>query len=172
MFYFKIEGNEILKYEISYDIENVKKLQKDLANDCSIEKKYTYSSVGIPRRDKNTVYKKFDYKFVGMRYDFYGDDEIYEVNTIELVTPPLYDLINRIMNGNVLALEELFSRRIDVKNKENVRDIDFYYNAFQHLFIVNLVDRIDLNEFNKVREFMNLNKVENKKDVSLVLNRK
>lgn len=130
MFYFKIEGNEILKYEISYDIENVKKLQKDLANDCSIEKKYTYSSVGIPRRDKNTVYKKFDYKFVGMRYDFYGDDEIYEVNTIELVTPPLYDLINRIMNGNVLALEELFSRRIDVKNKENVRDIDFYYNAF------------------------------------------
>ena len=79
MFYYKVDGNKIFKYEVSYDLEIIKKLQKDLANDCSIEKEYTYSSVGVPRRDKNVKYKKFEYKFVDTRYDFYGDDDIYEV---------------------------------------------------------------------------------------------
>lgn len=170
MFYYKVDGNKIFKYEVSYDLEIVKKLQNELANDCSIEKEYTYSSVGIPHRDKNVKYKKFDYKFVDTRYDFYGDDDIYEVNTIELITPPLYNLIEEILNGNVLALEKLFAKKIDLKEK-NVKDVDYYQVAFQHLFKVTLVDAMDLEMYEKLLEFANSPKLKNKNDYSLVLNK-
>lgn len=170
MFYYKVDGNKIFKYEVSYDLEIVKKLQNELANDCSIEKEYTYSSVGIPRRDKNVKYKKFEYKFVDTRYDFYGDDDIYEVNTIELITPPLYNLIEEILKGNVLALEKLFAKKIDLKEK-NVKDVDYYQAAFQHLFKLTLVDAMDLEMYEKLLEFVNSPILKNKNDYSLVLNR-
>lgn len=170
MFYYKVDGDKIFKYEVSYDLEIVKKLQNDLANNCSLEKEYTYSSVGIPHREKNVKYKKFEYKFVDIRYDFYGDDDIYEVNTIELITPPLYNLIEEILDGNVLALEKLFARKIDLKVK-NVRDVDYYQVAFQHLFNVTLVDTMDLEMYEKLLEFVNSPKLKNKNDYGLVLNR-
>ena len=31
MFYYKVDGNKIFKYEVSYDLEIIKKLQKDSA---------------------------------------------------------------------------------------------------------------------------------------------
>ena len=170
MYYYKVLDKKIFKYEVSYDLEIIKKIQNDLANDCSIEKEYTYSSIGIPYRDKNVKYKKFEYKFVDTRYDFYGDDDIYEVNTIELITPPLYNLIEEILNGNVLALEKLFAKKIDLKEK-NVKDIDYYQASFQRLFNVTLVDTMDLEMYERLLEFVNSPKLKNKNDYSLVLNR-
>ena len=172
MYYYKVLENEILKYEVSYDLEKVRGLLKDLVRDCSEEKTYHYTSVGIPKRDPYAKYKKFDYKFVDIRYDFYGDDEIYEVDAIELITPSLYILIINILNGNVIALEELFSKRIDMTNKKDEKDLDYYYDAFQHLFNVTLVDKMDISLYERVREFMGLSKLENKNDLSLTLNRK
>ena len=158
MFYYKVDGNKIFKYEVSYDLEIVKKLQNELANDCSIEKEYTYSSVGIPHRDKNVKYKKFEYKFVDTRYDFYGDDDIYEVNTIELITPPLYNLIEEILNGNVLALEELYDYKVE-KNG-NKRDVNYYYSIFRDLFSFEFIDKMNLEMYNEARKFMELEQIE------------
>ena len=158
MFYYKVDGNKIFKYEVSYDLEIVKKLQNELANDCSIEKEYTYSSVGIPHRDKNVKYKKFEYKFVDTRYDFYGDDDIYEVNTIELITPPLYNLIEEILNGNVLALEELYDYKVE-KNG-NKRDVNYYYSIFRDLFSFEFIDKMNLEMNNGARNFMELEQIE------------
>ena len=61
MYYYKVLENEILKYEVSYDLGKVRGLLKDLVKDCSEEEDITYTSYGIPHRDKHTRYKKFDY---------------------------------------------------------------------------------------------------------------
>ena len=60
MFYFKVKDDEILKYEISFDIETLKKLQEELVRDCSIEKNYKYTTYRIPHKNKDIEYKKFD----------------------------------------------------------------------------------------------------------------
>lgn len=168
MFYYKVDGNKIFKYEVSYDLEIVKKLQNELANDCSIEKEYTYSSVGVPRRDKNVKYKKFEYKFVDTRYDFYGDLDIYEVNTIELINPYLYEVIEKIIGGNTNSLEELFSYKVECVN-EKEKNIAYYVDLFQREFSFELIDTLDLDIYNKVSEFLGLNKLKNK-EINLVCN--
>lgn len=170
MYYYKVLDKKIFKYEVSYDLEKVKSLQNDLVNDCCIEKEYLYSSVGVPHREKGIIYKKFDYKFIGTRYDFYGDDDIYEVNTIELITPSLYNLINEILNGNVLALEKLFAKKIELK-ENSAKDIDYYQASFQRLFNVTLVDTMDLEMYERLLDFVDFPKPNNKKEYSLVLNR-
>ena len=171
MYYYKVKENEIFKYKVIYDLEKVRELLNDLVMNCSEEKTYHYTSVGIPRRDLNVKYKRFDYKFACMRYDFYGDDEIYEVNSIELVSPPLYDLIEKILQGDVLALEELFSRKIEMNKENEVKDINYYYDAFQHLFDVTLVDKIDLETYKRIMEFASLPVSENKEGCEMILNR-
>lgn len=42
MYYYIVDGNEILKYEVSFDLEKVKELQKKLFRDCSIERAGSY----------------------------------------------------------------------------------------------------------------------------------
>ena len=172
MYYYKVLENEILKYEVSYDLGKVRGLLKDLVKDCSEEEDITYTSYGIPHRDKHTRYRKFDYDKIGVKEDFYGDWDIYQVHAIIGKEPYLYDLMERIMQGHISALEELFSKRIDMTNKKDEKDLDYYYDAFQHLFNVTLVDKIDISLYERVREFMGLSKLENKNDLSLTLNRK
>lgn len=70
MYYYKVKENKIFKYEVIYDLEKVRELLNDLVMNCSEEKTYHYTSVGIPRRDLNVKYKRFDYMFACMRYDF------------------------------------------------------------------------------------------------------
>lgn len=40
MYYYCVDGNEILKYEVSFDLEKVKELQENLFRDCSIKKSW------------------------------------------------------------------------------------------------------------------------------------
>ena len=98
MYYYCVNENEILKYEVSFDLEKVKELQENLFRDCSIKRAGSYLCYGIPRRNPLTIYNKFEFKQVGVQEDFYGDREIYQVDYVEIVKPKLYNLIDK--NGN------------------------------------------------------------------------
>ena len=94
MYYYSVDGNKILKYEVSFDLEKVRELQENLFRDCSTERAGSYLCQGIPRRNEDLIYKKFAYKQIDVQEDFYGDRNVYEVDYIELVKPKLYNLID------------------------------------------------------------------------------
>lgn len=171
MYYYKVKENEVFKYKVLFSIEKIRELQKELINNCAIEEKHEYISYGVPFREKGINYKKFNYEFIGVKEDFYGDWELYKVNVIKYVNPYLYDLIEKILRGDVLALEELFSRKIEMNKENTVKDIDYYYNAFQHLFGVILVDKIDMETYKRIMEFAGLPVSENKEGYEMILNR-
>ena len=110
MYYYSVDGNEILKYEVSFDLEKVKELQENLFRDCSIKRAGSYLCYGIPRRNPLTIYNKFEFKQVGVQEDFYGDREIYQVDYVEIVKPKLYNLIDEIIAGNVESLKDVVMR--------------------------------------------------------------
>lgn len=57
MYYFKVKENEIFKYEVLFSVEKIKKLQRELVNNCAIEEKYDYISYGVPFREKELIIK-------------------------------------------------------------------------------------------------------------------
>ena len=169
MYYYIVDGNEILKYEVSFDLEKVKELQKKLFRDCSIERAGSYLCYGIPRRNPLTIYNKFEYKQVGVQDDFYGD--IYQVDYVEIVKPKLYNLIDEIIAGNVEALKDVVMYVAKKPDDENTRDINYYYYTLQRMFKMRLVETLDVSIYNKVREFLGGEILKNN-DLKLVLNKK
>ena len=110
--------------------------------------------------------KEFTYTW--SKEDFYGDLDIYEVNTIELINPYLYEVIEKIIGGNTNSLEELFSYKVECVN-EKEKNITYYVDLFQREFSFELIDTLDLDIYNKVSEFLGLNKLKNK-EINLVCN--
>ena len=171
MYYYIVDGNEILKYEVSFDLEKVKELQKELFRDCSTERAGSYLCYGIPRRNPLTIYTKFEYKQVDVQDDFYGDRDIYQVDYVEIVKPKLYNLIDNIVAGNVEALKNVVMYVAKKPEDENARDINYYYYTLQRMFKMRLVDTLDVSIYNKVREFVG-GKILKSNDLKLVLNKK
>lgn len=171
MHYYSVDGNKILKYEVSFDLEKVKELQKELFRDCSVERAGSYLCYGIPRRNPLTIYKKFEYKQVDVQDDFYGDRDIYQVEYIEVVKPKLYNLIDNIVVGDIEALKEVVMYAAKKPEDENTRDINYYYYILQRKFKMRLVETLDVSIYNKVREFVG-GEILKSNDLKLVLNKK
>lgn len=171
MYYYIVDGNEILKYEVSFDLEKVKELQKKIFRDCSIERAGSYLCYGIPRRNLLTIYNKFEYKQVSVQDDFYGDRDIYQVDYVEIVKPKLYNLIDEIIAGDVEALKDVVMYVAKKPDDENTRDINYYYYTLQRMFKMRLVETLDVSIYNKVRGFLGGEILKNN-DLKLVLNKK
>ena len=76
----------------------------------------------------------------------------------EVVRPSLYKLIEKIINGDNKALEELYDYKVE-KNG-NKRDVNFYYSIFRDLFSFEFIDKMNLEMYNEARKFMELEQIE------------
>ena len=165
---YSVDDDVIKKYRVVFSVDNLRNVEKDLLNDCSIERCNSYITNGLPHRNVGINYKKFEYEKIGVKEDFYGVSDIYEVNTIELVNPYLYEVIEKIIGGNTRSLEELFSYKVEqVKNDE--KNINYYISLFQQEFSIELIDTLEIDIYNKVSEFLGLSKLK-KTSLNLVRN--
>ena len=85
MYYFSVGEDVIKKYRVIFSVDSLRNIEKDLIKDCNIERCNCYMTYGLPHRSVGINYKKFEYEKIGVKEDFYGDLDIYEVNTIELI---------------------------------------------------------------------------------------
>ena len=85
-----------------------------------------------------------------------------------MINPYLYEVIEKIIGGNTNSLEELFSYKVECVN-EKEKNIAYYVDLFQREFSFELIDTLDLDIYNKVSEFLGLNKLKNK-EINLVCN--
>jgi len=168
MYYYSVGEDVIKKYRVIFSVDSLRNIEKDLIKDCNIERCNCYMTYGLPHRSVGINYKKFEYEKIGVKEDFYGDLDIYEVNTIELINPYLYEVIEKIIGGNTNSLEELFSYKVECVN-EKEKNIAYYVDLFQREFSFELIDTLDLDIYNKVSEFLGLNKFKNK-EINLVCN--
>ena len=76
----------------------------------------------------------------------------------EVVRPSLYKLIEKIINGDNKALEELYDYKVE-KNG-NKRDVNYYYSIFRDLFSFEFIDKMNLEMYNEARKFMELEQIE------------
>ena len=155
MYYYSVGEDVIKKYRVIFSVDSLRNIEKDLIKDCNIERCNCYMTYGLPHRSVGINYKKFEYEKIGVKEDFYGDLDIYEV-------------IEKIIGGNINSLEELFSYKVECVN-EKEKNIAYYVDLFQREFSFELIDTLDLDIYNKVSEFLGLNKLKNK-EINLVCN--
>lgn len=108
-----------------------------------------------PHKNADKIYKTYNVKYFGKSKDF---KPLFEVDCEEVVKPSLYKLIEKIINGDNKALEELYDYKVE-KNG-NKRDVNFYYGIFRDLFSFEFIDKMNLEMYNEARKFMELEQIE------------
>lgn len=84
IYYYDVDGNKILKYEVGFDLQKVRELQVNLVRDCGDERHYVYITHEIPLKSKDLIYMKFECKKI--------DGNNYRVEIIANSKPYLYDV--------------------------------------------------------------------------------
>ena len=113
MIYYKLNdvNSSILeKYFINYDIDILKKLQKEVVWKCG-EK--IFHKVQMGENYRRTLDGPFmiihSANKVGVSEDFYGDIDIYEICYTEYKKPKLFYIIQDIIDGRISGIKELLS---------------------------------------------------------------
>lgn len=154
MYYFKVIDNDVYKFKVNYDLASVQKYLYYLAIDLgkTVHSNYVTEK---PHKNFDKIYKTYNVKYFGKSKDF---KPLFEVDCEEVVRPSLYKLIEKIINGDNKALEELYDYKVE-KNG-NKRDVNFYYGIFRDLFSFEFIDKMNLEMYNEARKFMELEQIE------------
>ena len=154
MYYFKVIDNDVYKFKVNYDLASVQKYLYYLAIDLgkTVHSNYVTEK---PHKNADKIYKTYNVKYFGKSKDF---KPLFEVDCEEVVRPSLYKLIEKIINGDNKALEELYDYKVE-KNC-NKRDVNFYYGIFRDLFSFEFIDKMNLEMYNEARKFMELEQIE------------
>lgn len=154
MYYFKVIDNDVYKFKVNYDLASVQKYLYYLAIDLgkTVHSNYVTEK---PHKNADKIYKTYNVKYFGKSKDF---KPLFEVDCEEVVRPSLYKLIEKIINGDNKALEELYDYKIE-KNG-NKRDVNYYYSIFRDLFSFEFIDKMNLEMYNEARKFMELEQIE------------
>lgn len=154
MYYFKVIDNDVYKFKFNYDLASVQKYLYYLAIDLgkTVHSNYVTEK---PHKNADKIYKTYNVKYFGKSKDF---KPLFEVDCEEVVRPSLYKLIEKIINGDNKALEELYDYKVE-KNG-NKRDVNFYYSIFRDLFSFEFIDKMNLEMYNEARKFMELEQIE------------
>ncbi len=67
--------------------------------------------VCLLEKKKELIIKKFNYEFIGVKEDFYGDWKLYKVNVIKYVNPYLYDLIEKNITRRCFSFRRTFLKK-------------------------------------------------------------
>ncbi len=154
MYYFKVIDNDVYKFKVNYDLASVQKYLYYLAIDLgkTVHSNYVTEK---PHKNADKIYKTYNVKYFGKSKDF---KPLFEVDCEEVVRPNLYKLIEKIINDDSKALEELYDYRVE-KNG-NKRDVNYYYSIFRDLFSFEFIDKMNLEMYNEARKFMGLEQIE------------
>ncbi len=154
MYYFKVIDNDVYKFKVNYDLASVQKYLYFLAIDLgkTVHSNYVTEK---PHKNADKIYKTYNVKYFGKSKDF---KPLFEVDCEEVVRPSLYKLIEKIINGDNKALEELYDYKVE-KNG-NKRDVNYYYSIFRDLFSFEFIDKMNLEMYNEARKFMELEQIE------------
>ena len=154
MYYFKVIDNDVYKFKVNYDLASVQKYLYHLVIDLgkTVHSNYVTEK---PHKNADKIYKTYNVKYFGKSKDF---KPLFEVDCEEVVKPSLYKLIEKIINGDNKALEELYDYKVE-KNG-NKRDVNYYYSIFRDLFSFEFIDKMNLEMYNEARKFMELEQIE------------
>lgn len=154
MYYFKVIDEYVYKFKVNYDLASVQKYLYYLAIDLgkTVHSNYVTEK---PHKNADKIYKTYNVKYFGKSKDF---KTLFEVDCEEVVRPSLYKLIEKIINGDNKALEELYDYKVE-KNG-NKRDVNYYYSIFRDLFSFEFIDKMNLEMYNEARKFMELEQIE------------
>ena len=110
MIYYELDDKVINKYEITYDINRINEIKKEIINNCSkiehveIEREYSFNDNYF----ENKLVKNHTSEPIGFKEYYDGTRSVY-LHRFDLLTPPnLVELIDRLLSDDKSAVNEIY----------------------------------------------------------------
>ncbi len=156
MFYFKVDSEVALKYEVKFNKFEIEKLREDIIRNCSIIIHREYYNTFSPHfTDKSLVFN-FKSKLIGEKEYFEETKDIYLYTFDEYKPPYLIKLIDRLLKEDVTVLEELLNYKVEneVSFDEEINLVNQEYLNADNIFereqrikeLENLLNQKNLNK--------------------------
>ena len=154
MYYFKETEDYIEKYNITFDLEKLNELKKEIIDNCS---EVEHKEINTPIEPENNPLKIRNLKKgkqVGTRTFANGQSiPLYTYNYDEYTYPYLVNLIDNLINGETNSLEEIF-----IPNKQKEKHYDLRLKNYKKRNInkkFNEYEKINYFDIQKKREKLN-----------------
>lgn len=123
MNYIERTERSITKYEVTYDTEAIRTLRTEIINSCSlVVYRELESTIGPDQSDPLKIRNLHKGPKVGIREQTDGEDTpIYLFTYYEYVFPNIISSIDKLLSGDISALDEIFSPKIE-ENNRNIND--------------------------------------------------
>lgn len=148
MIYFMDEGKKRKKYEIVVDKDGLEKLKEEIINNCSMIIHHDCNTTKTPNYYDILRIRNYSEEKVGIyeSNDFYASCEtLYHVIYDEYKYPYLIELIDRLLNNDEEALDEILNPNFE---KEQI-SIDKMINILEEKY-----NSISLSEIGAKREIL------------------
>lgn len=120
MLYFKKNGDLIEKYQVSFDGKEIERLKIEIINNCSFIKHKEYKSDYSPRFTDESLIRNLQSTYVGEKEYFEETRDVYLYSYDEYIPPYLVELINRLLEHDSKAIDEIFN--YDISTKTSIDD--------------------------------------------------
>lgn len=165
MLYFRKNDEVIEKYKVNFDKEEIEKLKKEIINNCSFIKHEEYESDYSPRFTDEII-RNFTYIPTGKEKEYFEETrDIYHYSYDEYKPPYLVELINKLLNGNSKAIDEILN--YDISSNSSIDDrINIVNQEFTEIDPENIAKRKEkLEELEDLLNAKELNKNQQSIDV-------
>ena len=181
MIYFVDEGKKRKKYEIVVDTNGLEKLKVEIINNCSMIIHHDCNTTETPNYYDILRIRNYSDEKIGIyeSNDFYASREtLYHVIYDEYKYPYLIELIDRLLNNDEEALDEILNPNFEKEqisiseigakreileklsqlyklkelNKNQISVIG-YYSKVKNFIKLKLIDDIDIELINRVNKF-------------------
>ena len=119
MYYIEQENDELVKYEVVIDQNELKKIKYKVITNCGEIKHHCYQSDYAPRDLSFDHIGNYSYKKVGTKEYFEETRDVYLYEYDEYSDTTLVTLIDRLLKGDMSAILEIRNPRIEERSVDN-----------------------------------------------------
>lgn len=169
MLYFRKNDEVIEKYQVSFDINKIEELKREIIDNCSYIYHREYESDYTPIFT-NEIIKNFRYIPTGKEKEYYEETrDIYLYSYDEYKPPYLVELINQLLKGNSNIIDKILN--YDIHTKTSIDDrINLANQEFIKIDSDNITKRKEkLKELEELLKIKELNT--GKKSIELYYNK-
>lgn len=120
MYYYHENENYIFRDEITIDKYELKKLRRDVINNCSLIVHTEYNTDYAPTLDESLV-RNYKEDFVCEKEYFEETRDVIHYSYDELIPPKLVNLIDRLLNEDPTVIQDI--RNYDYKSEKTIDDM-------------------------------------------------
>lgn len=145
MKYFKLDKNEIVKYEININKQELEKIRKEIIDNCSVITHKCYKTNIKFNNIDSLIYRNYKEKYI-------EEEKVYEISYDYYSCDSLIRILNELLDDNLNELDYLYNPPLNMEEK-HIQALTYIPKILENITYIEIA-RFNLNIINDLTNFL------------------